>query len=345
MLTALVSRFVPEFRTACIRLRLNQGKTADLFSDLWELIDHYLRNGELNRAEALSHSLIALAEGESLVWTDPERSYPLQKSLSYQRLERRAVRIFAACAGLILVVLFSQHEWILTQLALRDLRDGRTSAAIGSLRADLAIARFTNTDPSVTLRTTLAAALLCDGQIMSSSYYINDVLEQDSKNVTALALDAELQMLRGNFNVAFMDTLQMGTTSPNFLPNYVQCAVRAGGMEIEAASASVEYLTGLRSYKELVPEKQSSAALAEAMAALCEANGDKTLAGRWYKQALTLEACSDFKVDRVRYVQSARRYANLLYSTNHPLDAKTWHWRARQMVDKYKLSQLPVILN
>ncbi len=342
MLIAFLSRLIPGFQAACTRLRLNHGKPKDVFEDLWFLIDHYLKRGELDRAEALSHSLVALAEGETVRWSDPEL-FPVQKSLRYKKDSQKSALL---CLSLLLVPLLaiSQHQWILTAMAKDKMRAGQVKEAIALLRSELAIENL-YTDDTAHVELTLADALICDYQLPVAQLLVQHALTANPKHYQrAIYLDLQIAMLTGQGKRANRDALAISKfmKQKEVISTLLMSNVLIGhgfytDFETLLQLAGTEQgLAGYKLIKNAVPELEEDQKLCAAMGYFCKARRENELAARWFKQSLTLLRSSRFKSDRVRFIDSANQYVALVAHTK-PIEARRWEWTALGIANQNNL--------
>jgi hypothetical protein len=342
MIIAFLSRFIPGFEAACTRLRLNHGKPKDPFADLKFLIDHYLQRGELDRAEALSHSLVALAEGDAVRWADPEL-FPARKSLRYKRDSRKTRLI---CASLLLVPLLvvSQHQWILNGLAKDKMKTGHVKEAISLLRSELAIESLlskVNSNASLTL----ADALICDYQLQEAQQLVGDELNINPRNRRAIYFDLQIAMLTGQGKRANLDALAISNSLSKkelFATLLLSNVLIGHGPYTDFATmmqlGNIE--RGLSVYKLIkksIPEEESDQKLAAAMGYFCKANNDDALAARWFKQSLTLLHGGKFKSDAVRFIDSVHQYVALV-GHSKPIEARRLEWTAMGIASQNHLA-------
>ncbi|HEY9679129.1 MAG TPA: hypothetical protein V6C76_14065 [Drouetiella sp.] len=341
MLITFLSRVVPGFEAACTRLRLNHGKCKDGFTDIRFLINHYLERGELERAESLSCSLVALAEGDSVYWVDPEK-VPTSKSLRFRRKQMRATLQFATLL-LLPVLIASHHQVIFRLMAKNDMDHGKAREAISMLRAELAIEHaFGAMDTNLALN--LADALICDNQIKEADMIVHNLVRQNPKDDHARYIELQLAMMTSNFAEANRDALILGNQigKKELIATLLFTNVLNGHgpyTDFETLMQLSKFDRGLTAYKVIknsVPESETYYKLCAAMGYFCKANGDDKLAARWFKRAMERARISKFKCDRVRYIDAAKQYVAL---TEHlrPLESRRLEWTAMGLAQQANL--------
>ncbi len=315
MIRAFLSRFIPEFEAACTRLRLNHGKPKDVFADIRFLIDHYMRRGELDRADALSCSLVALAEGDAVRWTDPEL-FPARKSIRYKK-DSRKWHMTIAMALMVPLLAVSQHQLILTLMAKDKMRKGNVHEAISLLRSELAIESL-YTKPDLNVSLSLADALICDYQLPEAMGIVSSARHIAPSNQRAVYLDLQIAMLTGQGKRANQDALAISgyMKKKELISSLLMSNVLIGHgpyTDFETMlqlSATEQGLPGYKLFKESIPEIETDQKFAAAMGYLCKARNDEDGATRWFKQSMSLLRGSKFKSDQVRFVDSVNQYVS-----------------------------------
>jgi len=332
MIRAFLSRFIPEFEAACTRLRLNHGRPKDVFADIRFLIDHYMRRGELDRADALSCSLVALAEGDAVRWTDPEL-FPARKSIRYKK-DSLKWQMAVATALLLPLLAVSQHQLILTLMAKDKMRKGNVHEAISLLRSELAIETF-YTKPDLNVSLSLADALICDYQLPEANSIISSARHVDRSNQRAIYLGLQLAMLTGQGGQANKDALLTSgyMKKKELISSLLMSNVLLGHgpyTDFETMmqlSATDQGLSGYKLFKNSIPENETDQKFAAAMGYFCKARNDEEGATRWFKQSLSLLRGSKFKSDQVRFIDSVHQYVSLISHTK-PIEARRLEWTA-----------------
>ncbi|HEY9685038.1 MAG TPA: hypothetical protein V6C89_04055 [Drouetiella sp.] len=341
MIKAFLSRFIPGFEAACTRLRLNYGKPKDVFADIRFLIDHYVRRGELDRADALSCSLVALAEGDAVRWTDPEL-FPGRKSIRYRK---HAFRKSLTVTMLLLmpILALSQHQFLLTLMAKDKMRHGNVREALSLLRSELALeSAYSKPDLSVSL--TLADALICDYQLPEALSIISSVRHLNPRNERAIYLDLQCAMLTGQGQRANQDALMIPgyMKKKELISSLLMSNVLNGHgpyTDFETMlqlSGTEQGLAGYKLFKNSQPENETDQKFAAAMGYFCKANNDEDTAARWFKQSMTLARGSKFKSDQVRFVDSVNQYVSLI-GHKKPIEARRLEWTAMGIANQNRI--------
>lgn len=341
MIRAFLSRFIPEFEAACTRLRLNHGKPKDVFADIRFLIDHYMRRGELDRADALSCSLVALAEGDAVRWTDPEL-FPGRKSIRYKK-DSRKWQVAVATALMVPLLAVAQHQLILTFMAKDKMRKGNVREAISLLRSELAIENLYS-KPDLNVSLSLADALICDYQLPEAVGIISSALHVEPSNQRALYLDLQIAMLTGQGKRANQDALALSgyMKKKELISTLLMSNVLIGhgpytDFETMLQLCGTEQgLPGYKLFKNSIPENETDHKFAAAMGYLCKASNDEDGATRWFKQSMTLLRGSKFKSDQVRFVDSVNQYVSLI-SHSKPIEARRLEWTAMGIANQNRL--------
>lgn len=341
MIKAFLSRSIPEFEAACTRLRLNHGRPKDVFADIRFLIDHYVRRGELDRADALSCSLVALAEGDAVRWTDPEL-FPGRKSIRYKK-DAFKWRMTVAMLLLVPVLAVSQHQFVLTWMAKDKMRHGNVHEAISLLRSELAIeSAYSKPDVSVSL--TLADALICDYQLSEAISIISSVRHFNPKNERAIYLDLQAAMLTGQGQRANQDALMIPgyMKKKELISSLLMSNVLSGHgpyTDFETILQLSRTEQGMSAYRLLTntqPENETDQKFATAMGYFCKASNDGETAARWFKQSMSLLRGSRFKSDQVRFVDSVNQYVSLI-SHKKPIEARRLEWTAMGIANQNRI--------
>lgn len=341
MIKAFLSRFIPEFEAACTRLRLNHGRPKDVFADIRFLIDHYVQRGELDRADALSCSLVALAEGDAVRWTDPEL-FPARKSIRYKKNAFRS-RLTIAMLMLVPILAVSHHQLILSLMAKDKMRHGNVHEAISLLRSELAVESLYG-KPDLNVSLSLADALICDCQLPEALSIISSVRHLAPKNERAIYLDLQVAMLTGQGKRANQDALM--------IPGYMKRKELISSLLLSNVlnghgpytdfetmlqlSATENGLAGYKLFKSSIPENETDQKFATAMGYFCKASNDEEGAVRWFKQAMTLLRGSRFKSDQVRFVDSVNQYVSLI-SHAKPIEARRLEWTAMGIANQNRI--------
>jgi hypothetical protein len=332
MLKAFLSRFIPEFAAACTRLRLNHGKPKDVFGDIRFLIDHYVQRGELDRADALSCSLVALAEGDAVRWTDPEL-FPAHKSIRYKKHAFKW-RLTSAVLLFMPILALSQHQLIFTLMAKDKMHHGNVHEAISLLRSELAIQNLYS-KPDLNVSLSLADALICDYQLPEALSIISSVRRLQPKNERAIYLDLQAAVLTGQGKRANQDALLIAgymkkkeLISSLLLSNVLNGHGPYTDFETMLQLSGTEQgLNGYRLFKESQPENETDQKFAAAMGYFCKARNDNAGAARWFKQSIALLRGSSFKSDQVRFIDSVNQYVAVINHTK-PIEARRFEWTA-----------------
>lgn len=341
MIKAFSSRFIPEFEAACTRLRLNQGKPKDVFSDIRFLIDHYVRRGELDRADALSCSLVALAEGDAVRWTDPEL-FPARKSIRYRKDAFRW-RVTLAMLLLVPILAVSQHQLIFHLMAKDKMRHGSVHEAISLLRSELALESLYR-KPDLNVSLSLADALICDYQLPEALSIISSVRSLSLRNERAVYLDLQVAMLTGRGTRANHDALMLAgyLRQKELIASLLLSNVLNGHgpyTDFETMlqlSGTEQGLAGYKLLKNSVPENETDPKFAAAMGYFCKASNDRDAAERWFKQSMTLLRGSKFKSDQVRFVDSVNQYVSLI-GHKKPIEARRLEWTAMGIANQNRI--------
>ncbi|CAN5491286.1 hypothetical protein BH10CYA1_BH10CYA1_24140 [soil metagenome] len=341
MIRAFLGRFIPEFEAACTRLRLNHGKPKDVFADIRFLIDHYMRRGELDRADALSCSLVALAEGDAVRWTDPEL-FPAGKSIRYKKDSHRW-QMTVAMALMVPLLAVAQHQLILTLIAKDKMRKGNVHEAISLLRSELAIESL-YTKPDLNVSLSLADALICDYQLPEALGIVSSARHIAPSNQRAVYLDLQIAMLTGQGKRANQDALAISgyMKKKELISSLLMSNVLIGHgpyTDFETMlqlGATEQGLPGYKLFKNSVPENETDQKFATAMGYLCKARNDEESATRWFKQSMSLLRGSKFKSDQVRFVDSVNQYVSLI-SHSKPIEARRLEWTAMGIANQNHL--------